>query len=148
MQSSSDSAPEELRTDQPLSPSESGKKTILFVEDEDSLRNVISDFLTGFGYHMLTATNGRDALAIATAHDGPIDLLLTDVTMPQMSGPELARKIRATRPEMKVMFISGYSQTILESFDVNDSGTALVQKPFTIRVLAARLQELFAKKKK
>ena len=145
MQSSSDSAPEEPRTDQPLSSSGSAKKTILFVEDEDSLRTVIGDFLAG-DYHMLTAANGRDALAIATAHDGPIDLLLTDVIMPQMSGPELARKIRATRPAMKVIFISGYSETILEPFDVNDPGTALLQKPFTIRVLSAKLQELFAKK--
>ena len=146
MRSSSDSAPEEPRTDQPLSPSESGKKTILFVEDEDSLRTVISDFLAESGYHMLTATNGRDALAIATAHEGVIDLLLTDVIMPQMSGPELARKIRAMRPQMKVIFISGYSETILEPFDVNDSGIALLQKPFTIRVLFAKLQEMFGRK--
>lgn len=138
--------PEEPPTDQPLSPSGSGKKTILFVEDEDSLRTVVGDFLAGFGYHLLTATNGRDALAIAAAHDGPIDLLLTDVIMPQMSGTELARKMRAARPEMKVIFISGYSETILEPFDVNDPGTALLQKPFTIRVLSAKLQELFGKK--
>lgn len=146
MQPSSDSAPEEPRTDQPLLPSEGGKKTILFVEDEDSLRTVIGDFLTESGYHMLITANGRDALAIAAAHDGPIDLLLTDVIMPQMSGPELARRIRATRPEMKVIFISGYSETILEPFDVNDSGIALLQKPFTIRVLSAKLREIFARK--
>jgi len=138
--------PEEPRTDQPLSSFESGRKTILFVEDEDSLRIVVGDCLAGLGYHMLTATNGRDALASAAAHEGTIDLLLTDVMMPQMSGPELARKIRATRPEMKVMYISGYSEIILEPFDVSDSAVALLQKPFTIRVLAAKLQELFAKK--
>ena len=146
MQPSSNSAPEESRKEQPLSPTGSGKETILFVEDEDSLRTVIGDFLTGSGYHMLTATNGHDALAIAAAHDGPIDLLLTDVTMPQMPGTELARKIRATRPQIKVIFISGYSETTLEPFDMNAPGTALLQKPFTIRVLFAKLQELLGRK--
>ena len=144
MQPSSDSAPEE--PDQPLSSTGSGKETILFVEDEDSLRTVIGDSLAGFGYQILTATNGRDALAIASAHDGPIDLLLTDVTMPQMSGPELARTLRIARPGMKIIFISGYAENIIEPFNVNDPGVALLQKPFTIRVLAAKLKELFEKK--
>ena len=146
IQSSGDSAPEETAKDHPLSAFKRGRETILFVEDEESLRSVVGDFLTQFGYRVLTATNGRDALDIATAHEGAIDLLLTDVIMPQMSGPELARKIRATRPEMKVMYISGYSESILEPFDVNETGTALLQKPFTIRVLAAKLQELLNKK--
>ena len=120
------------------------KGTLLFVEDEESLRVVVGDFLSELGYRVLSATNGRDAMAVSSSYEGKIDLLLTDIVMPQMSGPELVRKLRSFRPAIKVMYISGYSENILASFEVFESGTSLLQKPFTIKVLAAKLEEALA----
>ena len=121
-----------------------GKGTLLFVEDEESLRVVVGDFLSELGYHILSATNERDAIAVSSSYEGKIDLLLTDIVMPQMSGPELVRKLRSFRPAIKVMYISGYSENILASFEVSEPGTSLLQKPFTIKVLAAKLEEALA----
>ena len=121
-----------------------GKGTLLFVEDEESLRVVVGDFLSELGYRVLSATNGRDAIAVSSSYEGKIDLLLTDIVMPQMSGPELVRKLRSFRPAIKVMYISGYSENILASFEVSEPGTSLLQKPFTIKVLAAKLEEALA----
>ena len=118
-----------------------GRGTLLFVEDEESLRVVISDFLSELGYRVLSATNGKDAIALSSSYESKIDLLLTDIIMPLMSGPELARKLRGFRPGMKVMYISGYSENILAPFDLTEPGVSLLQKPFTIKVLAEKLEE-------
>lgn len=123
-----------------------GTETILFVEDEDSLRNVVSDFLRELGYQVLSAAAGREALALSAGHPGVIDVLITDVTMSPLPGPELARQLRSSRPEIKVIYISGYSEALLSDQCRLDSNAALLQKPFTIKLLSARLREMLDKK--
>jgi two-component system cell cycle sensor histidine kinase/response regulator CckA len=114
-----------------------GTETILFVEDEEPLRNVITDFLGEFGYRVLSAESGPEALALAAGFSGDIHLLLTDVTLAPITGPELARQIGATRPKMKVVYISGYATGTPDS----SQDAVLVQKPFSIKVLSARIRE-------
>ena len=106
---------------QPESPTQSAKKadpfpeykagseTILFVEDLESLRTVIADSLEQLGYQVLTAASGEDALTLSAHYKGEIHLLLTDVIMPQMKGPELVRRLQADRPNMKVIYVSDYA---------------------------------------
>lgn len=118
-----------------------GNETILVVDDEESLRTVIGDLLTQLGYHVLSASNGPDALALAGEYPGKIDLLLTDVVMDPLSGPALAEALTRVRPEMKVVFISGYAATLAPDGALKP-GTVLVNKPFTMRMLSARLREV------
>jgi two-component system, cell cycle sensor histidine kinase and response regulator CckA len=84
-------------------------QTILVADDEDGLRTAAARMLTGAGYHVLTATNGREALDIAQRHHGPIHALLTDVVMPRMNGPELAQSLQHHRPATPVLYMSGYA---------------------------------------
>jgi len=119
-----------------------GTETILYVEDEAVLRGVISDCLAQLGYQVLSAHNGEQALSISASHNGNIDLLLTDVRMPEMAGPELAARILAHRPEVKVLYVSGYPDDIVAAHGVPAPGSVFLAKPFTIRVLAAKLREV------
>jgi DNA-binding NtrC family response regulator len=118
-----------------------GNETILIVDDEESLRTVIGDLLSQLGYHILSPSNGPDALALAEAYPGKIDLLLTDVEMDPISGPALAEALIRLRPEMKVVYISGYAATLAPDGTLKP-GTILVQKPFTMRMLSAKLYEV------
>ena len=93
--------------------SDRGSETILLVEDEDEVRAVLHQILVGKGYRVLQAASGEEALAISRLHRGPIHLLLTDVTMPEMKGPELAARLRAERPQTRVVFMSGYNDELL-----------------------------------
>lgn len=119
-----------------------GTETILLVEDEEPLRKVVVELLVQLGYNVLSAAGGKDALAMAREYQGTIDVLLTDVLMPELNGPELAETLRATRPDMKVIFISGYAQGALAPAGILKPGTVLVNKPFTVRALSARLREV------
>ena len=119
-----------------------GSETILLVEDEEPLRRLCIEFLEQLGYHMLSAPNGKEALALVKAYTGKIDLLITDVLMPELPGPDLAKAVLALRPGLKVIFISGYSQGSLAHNGVLKPGTVLVNKPFTIRALTAKLREV------
>jgi len=121
-----------------------GTETILVVDDEDSLRNVIVDLLSHLGYHTLSAASGHDALELAVGYSGKIDLLLTDVIMHPLSGPDLAETLMRSRPEMKVIFISGYANSSLAPDGELKPGTVLVQKPFSMKVLSAKLREVLA----
>ena len=121
-----------------------GSETILLVDDEDSLRTVIVDLLTHLGYHILSAAGGDEALALAAEYPGKIDLLLTDVVMHPLSCPVLAEKLTRHRPDMKVIFISGYAATALAPDGVLKPGTVLVNKPFTMKILSAKLREVLA----
>ena len=118
-----------------------GNETILIVDDEESLRTVIGDLLSNLGYHILSTSRGPDALALAEEYPGKIDLLLTDVEMEPLSGPALAEVLTRARPEMKVVFISGYAPTLAPDGALKP-GTVLVHKPFTIRMLSAKLREV------
>ena len=119
-----------------------GKETILVVDDEESLRTVIVDLLGHLGYCTLSAANGQDAMELAQRYPGRIDLLLTDVVMQPLSGPMLAENLMRARPEMKVIFISGYPNASLAPDGVLKPGTILVHKPFTMKILSAKLREV------
>jgi two-component system, cell cycle sensor histidine kinase and response regulator CckA len=119
-----------------------GKETILVVDDEDSLRTVIVDLLSHLGYRTLSAANAQDAVKLALEFPGKIDLLLTDVVMHPLSGPMLAEKLAHSRPEMKVIYISGYANASLAPDGVLMPGTVLVHKPFTMKLLSAKLREV------
>ncbi len=119
-----------------------GTETILVVDDEESLRTVVVDLLGQLGYRMLSAGSGQEALALAAEYSGKIDLLLSDVVMDPLPGPVLAEKLSKTRPEMKVVYISGYADSSLAPNGVLKPGTVLVNKPFTVKILSAKLREV------
>ena len=118
--------------------------TVLLVEDEPMVRDVISRALVGAGMTVLEAAEGTQALERARAHEGPIDLLVTDVVMSRMGGPELAKRLAATRPEVRVLFISGYSRdTELSNGDAAE-GVDFLQKPFTSNAVVEHASRLLA----
>ena len=119
-----------------------GKETILVVDDDDSLRTVIVDLLGHLGYSTLSAANAADAMQLSQDYQGKIDLLLTDVAMHPLTGPALAEKLMRSRPEMKVIYISGYANAALAPDGVLKPGTVLVDKPFTMKILSAKLREV------
>lgn len=119
-----------------------GKETILVVDDEESLRTVVVDLLGHLGYCTLSAANAHDAMKVALDYPGKIDLLLTDVVMQPLTGPVLAEKLMRSRPEMKVVFISGFANASLAPDGVLKPGTVLVNKPFSMKVLSAKLREV------
>jgi PAS domain S-box-containing protein len=123
-----------------------GEATILLVEDEDALREVTRRILAGTGYRVITAANGDEALAAAQEQAEPIDLLLTDVVMPQMHGPHLAEQIHRVRPSIKVMFMSGFAQPILESGGHLDNGVTLIEKPFSGTTLLAKVSQVLKRR--
>lgn len=117
-----------------------GTETILLVEDEDALRRAAVEFLTLRGYKVLEARNGLDAAAIAKNHPLPIQLAVSDVVMPQMSGGELAIELESTRPETKLLFVSGYpGQTVIDH-KVTGAENNFLQKPFTLKQLAKKVR--------
>jgi PAS domain S-box-containing protein len=113
--------------------------TVLVVEDEEALREVTRRLLTRHGYTVITAANGAEALDIALAHQGDIDLLLTDVIMPRMLGKEAAERIRYTRPYIRVLYMSGYAQPVLASQGRLEPDVELLDKPFTERELVDKV---------
>jgi two-component system cell cycle sensor histidine kinase/response regulator CckA len=115
-----------------------GSETILLVEDEDPLRRLAAGCLRTNGYTVLEARDGKSAIELAAQHTDPIHLLLTDVIMPQMSGRELADKLAAQRPEMRVLFMSGYTHDLVTQHGVLESGTPLLEKPFGIETLLSK----------
>jgi len=120
-----------------------GTETILLVEDEDSLRVVVTYFLSQkLGYNLLPAGSGEEALHLVESYSGNIDLLLTDVLLPGISGSELAEKMLSSRPNLKIMYVSGYPDCNLEPKGMSSSDVVLLQKPFTIRSLAIKLREV------
>jgi PAS domain S-box-containing protein len=122
----------------------SGTETILLVEDEDQIRAVVLTLLRSFGYHVLEARNGGEALLIAEKHPGKIDLLLTDVVMPLMSGAELAQRLGAVRTDMKVLCMSGYTDEAVLSHGILEAGLAFLQKPITPDKLGRKIREVLA----
>jgi len=118
-----------------------GTKTILLVEDEEPLRHVVIDLLTQLGYRVLGAGSGKEALDMAQKHTGSIDVLVTDVLMPDLPGPELALALHDARPGIKVIFVSGG----VTSESTLARGASLLMKPFTVKMLSAKLQEILGK---
>ncbi len=119
-------------------------ETILLAEDSVSLREMAREYLENVGYVVLEAASGAEALQKAKEFDGPIHLLLTDVVMPEMSGPELARHMTALRPEIKIIFTSGYTNDAIARQGVLDPAVAFIQKPYRPKALARKIQEVLA----
>ena len=119
-----------------------GTETILLVEDETSVRDSERAFLERQGYTVLEAHHGEEALHIAEAHQGPIDLLLTDVVMPKMGGPQLAEQLALTHPNLRVLFVSGYAEGTILRRGVVDLQATFLQKPFSLRTLAGKIRRV------
>jgi PAS domain S-box-containing protein len=132
------SLPVEPATDSPV---RHGEETILLVEDEDALREVTRRILTGAGYRVMLAENGVDALRVVDEHEGQIDLLLSDVIMPQMPGPQLAKQLLARQPSLRVLLMSGFAQPILDSGGHLDAGMEFIEKPFSGPGLLAKVAQ-------
>ena len=119
-----------------------GTETILLAEDEDSIRSVAQRILERAGYTVLTAKNGRDAGAAAEVYEGPIHLLITDMVMPIMNGKQLAERLRSTRPDMRVLFLSGYTDTVVARQGLMHNHAHFLQKPFSAETLARKIREI------
>jgi PAS domain S-box-containing protein len=119
-----------------------GNETVLLVEDEPSVRELVRDTLAGKGYRVVEAENGEAGLAIATAHDGPIDLVITDVVMPGMGGREMVKQLTQARPAAKVLYLSGYTEDTVVSEEAAETGAAFLQKPFTLQALSRKVREV------
>jgi CheY-like chemotaxis protein len=138
-----DDAAEPLDTERAAQFAAGGTETVLLVEDEESVRQLVRETLEAKGYKVLEAEHGEAALAMASGHHGPIDILITDVVMPGMSGRELAKQLCASDPEMKVLFLSGYTEDAIVHQGVLEPGTAFLQKPFTLQMLSRKVREIF-----
>jgi PAS domain S-box-containing protein len=119
-----------------------GSELILLVEDEDSVRRLITGILKSGGYTVLEAMNAGDALVICEKHKEAIDLMITDVIMPNMSGAELAARLADTRPDMKVLFMSGYPDEAVVNHGIIDHVNAFIQKPFTPEVFLQKVRTI------
>jgi len=128
--------PDEVQTAYNLFDTTSGTETILVVEDEDSVRRLITAILERLGYAVLEASNGEDALAVWREHARRIDLVVTDVVMPRLDGPSFVAQIRTTHPDARVIYLSGYADDAGVRRGEFDRGTPLLQKPFTSGTLA------------
>ena len=119
-----------------------GSETILLVEDEEGVREAISHFLRRQGYIVLQAQNPRVALEIAQRHSGRIHLLMTDIIMPETNGQELAERLTSDRPEMSVLYISGYTDRGIGVGTKVDADVNFIQKPFGFDVLGRKLRDI------
>ena len=122
-----------------------GAGTVMVVEDEPMVRKLARDVLDMHGYCVLEASHGPQALEIAGAHSGVIDIVVTDVVMPRMNGVELYRRLRAMRPDVAVLFMSGYARNVVGQAGAFPEGTAYLQKPFKPRELARKVREVLVR---
>jgi PAS domain S-box-containing protein len=121
---------------------EPGTETILLVEDEANLRYLARQFLEKQGYRVIEAADGAVAMQIVVAHEGTIHLLLTDVIMPGMNGRELAQRISEIRPNVKILYMSGYTENVIGRNGTLDAGVRLLQKPFSLHNLKNKVREV------
>jgi PAS domain S-box-containing protein len=123
---------------------EGGNETILVVEDQDAVRLFTTAALTERGYHVLESSSGDEAMAAAGRHPGRLDMLLTDVVLPGMNGRELSERLKEVRPDLKVLFISGYTADVIADHGVLDRDLAFLIKPFSPEELAAKVRDVLA----
>ncbi|HEY3237767.1 MAG TPA: response regulator [Polyangiaceae bacterium] len=138
------SAEPELEDRRASTPPFEGHETILLAEDEPAVRRLAERILTKNGYRVLSAANGVAAMSLAREHAGPIDMLLSDMLMPQMSGVDLARALRDTRPTLKVLFMSGYSEDSLGPAALEQLGARLLAKPFNASGLLGQIRAMLS----
>jgi len=119
-----------------------GSETVLLVEDEDSVRQLVRDTLEAKGYSVLEAKSGEEGLETATRHQGTIQLVITDVVMPGMNGRELVKRLAETNPTTKVLYLSGYTEDTIVSDGAIEGGTAFLQKPFSLQNLSRKVREV------
>lgn len=119
-----------------------GTETVLLVEDEESVRQLVRDTLAGKGYRVLEAESGEVGMQVAARHHGAIHLVITDVVMPGMGGRELVKQLALARPTTKVLFLSGYTEDTILSDGSIESGTAFLQKPFSLQNLSRKVREV------
>jgi PAS domain S-box-containing protein len=120
----------------------SGSETVLLVEDEDTVRRLASELLQDSGYKVLEANGGEEAIQLFRDCEEPIDLLITDVVMPRISGKEVADQLRLVHPETRVLFMSGYTDEAIVHHGIVDYGIAFIQKPFSEQALAQKVREV------
>ena len=118
-----------------------GSETVLVVEDDNALRKLARTVLKQKGYKILEAENGEDALRISEAHDGSIDLLITDVVMPKMGGRKTAELLQPLYPQMKVIYMSGYTNNAIAHHGVLEPGLNFIEKPFSPKALARKVRK-------
>lgn len=118
-----------------------GSETVLLVEDEGSVRELVRLTLESKGYEVLEAEHGEAGLALAANHCGAIDILITDVVMPGIGGLELAQQMLRSHPGLKILFLSGYSEDAITEGGL-EAGTAFLQKPFTLQALSQKVQDV------
>lgn len=123
-----------------------GDETILLVEDDDSIRAMVREMLEIIGYHVVEASNGLKALEIVQSTSEPIDLLITDVVMPGISGHQLAEELTAQKEEMEVLYMTGYSEEAIVRHGLLKQGLNFIQKPFTFESLAFKVRDLLDKR--
>jgi two-component system cell cycle sensor histidine kinase/response regulator CckA len=131
--------PADARGQEPVS---GARETVLLVEDARRVREVVREILEMNGYEVLEARQGEQAIEISAQHSGPIHLLVTDVVMPEMSGRELAQRLTLLRPDMRVLYMSGYTDDAIVRHGVLDAGMAFIAKPFTPDGLASKVRQV------
>ena len=115
---------------------------ILVVDDEAEICRLLNEILRDEGYKVLVAANGVEAVKVCETHVGPIDLVITDVVMPKMGGPELARQLDVLRPSAKMLFLSGYTNASIAHNNVLKGDAGFLQKPFTAETFRCRVREI------
>jgi CheY-like chemotaxis protein len=117
-------------------------RTILLVEDEEGVRSVLSELLTGLGYSVLQAPNGVEAVRLATDHTGAIDLVVTDMVMPEMSGQELGRSLAKLKPDLRILYMSAFASNIYSPSALADALADFIPKPFDLEDFVVKVREL------
>jgi len=119
-----------------------GGETVLVIEDEENVRATTVMILEDFDYHVLEAGNGEEAIEIFKEKGDSIDMLITDVVMPGINGKELAKRLLKIRPELKILYVSGYTDNVIAHHGVLESGANFLQKPFTMNSLNQKVREI------
>jgi CheY-like chemotaxis protein len=136
-QAEADSRPEKVKR----FPIKRGRETILLVEDEPAILKMTMRILEGLGYQVMAASSAGEAISLAQDFSGNIHLLLTDVVMPEMNGRDLARTILTMHPNLRRLFMSGYTANVIAHHGVLDEGVNFIQKPFSREQLGAKIRE-------